>query len=386
MLFAGTEFGIYVSFDDGDHWQPLQLNLPVSSIRDINVHGDDLIVATHGRSFWILDDITPLRQIGTQSSASTTLYQPATVVRVDNDTFLASPLPPEEPTAKNPPDGAIFDYYLSSTAQQVKLEIFDAHNQVVRRFVSGPSKEGASHPPLPIAARWFPEPQRLGATPGMHRFVWDLRWSSSGDSDDVEDEGFGAPHGPRAVPGMYQVKLTVDGTSFAQPLKVEMDPRSGATTAILAEQLRLGLEMFGKARQGRRAAAEIDSVKQRLGELKPQLAGKPDLLSQLTNVETAIANIEKGNANSIAGSTGLETANTGVTSALRVVESGDRTVPAQAIEVYKESDDAMKARVADWSKLKTTTLAQFNEALRAANLRPIQISAIEEEVEELATQ
>ena len=109
LLFAGTELGIYVSFDNGDRWQPLQLNLPVASIRDIAIHGDDLIVATHGRAFWILDDITPLREIASRppSAGNARLYQPATAVRVDNDVFLGSPLPPEEPAAKNPPDGAV---------------------------------------------------------------------------------------------------------------------------------------------------------------------------------------------------------------------------------------------------------------------------------------
>ena len=118
LLFAGTELGIYVSFDDGDHWQPLQLNLPVTSVRDITIHGDDLVIATYGRSFWILDDITPLRQMSAQApAASARLYKPATAVRVDNDVFLGTPLPPEEPTAKNPPDGAIIDYYLPAAAK-----------------------------------------------------------------------------------------------------------------------------------------------------------------------------------------------------------------------------------------------------------------------------
>ena len=161
LLFAGTELGIYVSFDDGDHWQPLQLNLPVTSIRDITIHGDDLIVATFGRSFWILDNITPLRQIDAQvESANTQLFQPATTIRIDNDVFLGSPLPPEEPVAKNPPDGAMIDYYLKSPAKEVKLEIFDAGNKLVRRFSSGQKPE-EKRAPLPIAERWLSKPSAL---------------------------------------------------------------------------------------------------------------------------------------------------------------------------------------------------------------------------------
>ncbi len=213
LLFAGTELGIYISFDDGDHWQPLQLNLPVTSVRDITIHGDDLIIATYGRSFWILDDITPLRQITTATQGAR-LYKPTTAVRVDNDVFLGTPLPPEEPTAKNPPDGAIIDYYLPNAAKSLTLEISDSSGKLVRRYVAGPHKE-QPHPPMPIAERWIPKPVVLENTAGAHRFVWDLRWGSSGSNPETEEEeGFMAPRGPRAIPGTYQLKLTVDGASL----------------------------------------------------------------------------------------------------------------------------------------------------------------------------
>ena len=137
LLFAGTEFGVYVSWDDGDHWQSLQLNLPVSSVRDLTIHGDDLVIATHGRSFWILDNITPLRQaIEARRAGGPWLYRPATAVRVDNDFFTGTPLPPEEPTAENPPSGAIIDYFLPSAASAVRLEVFDAQQNLVRKFSS----------------------------------------------------------------------------------------------------------------------------------------------------------------------------------------------------------------------------------------------------------
>ena len=135
LLFAGTELGAYVSFDDGDHWQPLQLNLPVCSVRDLTIHGDDLVIATHGRSFWIFDDITPLRQVK-EARQGAWLYKPAVAVRIDNDSFAGSPLPPEEPTAENPPSGAMIDYALSFAAKEVTLEIFDAQQNLVRKFSS----------------------------------------------------------------------------------------------------------------------------------------------------------------------------------------------------------------------------------------------------------
>src|SRR5262249_51026750 len=135
LLFAATELGVYVSFDEGDHWQPLQLNLPVASVRDAVIHGADLVIATHGRGFWILDDITPLRQLsGNTATQPVVFFAPANAIRVDNDLFLGTPLPPEEPTAKNPPDGAIVDYVLGSAAKQVTLDIFDANNKLVRHI------------------------------------------------------------------------------------------------------------------------------------------------------------------------------------------------------------------------------------------------------------
>jgi photosystem II stability/assembly factor-like uncharacterized protein len=386
LLFAGTELGIYVSCDDGDHWQPLQLNMPVSSIRDIAIHGDDLIVATHGRSFWILDNIAPLRQMNAQAlAASVWLFQPATAMRIDNDVFLGSPPPPEEPTAKNPPDGAMIDYYLKSPAKDVKLEIFDGGNKLVRRF-SSRQKPEENRPPQAIAERWLPKPVVLENTAGMHRFLWDLRWSSSGTNESEDEEGFGAPRGPRVAPGIYQIKLTVDGMTFTHNLKVEMDPRSQATKAELDEQQRLGLEIFGEARRARRALAEIGAVKKRLSDAKPQVAGKsPELPTQLTSLEAAITAIEKGSQVPIT-TMGLEAASAGLAAALRVVEGGDRAVPSQGIELYHQSDEAAKARTADWTKLKSTQLIQLNDALQKAGIAPVQISEVEREVEYLMSE
>jgi len=313
-------------------------------------------------------------------NADVWLFQPATTVRIDNDVFLGSPLPPEEPTAKNPPDGAAIDYYLKSPAKEVKLEIFDANNKLVRRFSSGPKQE-EQHPPPPIAERWLPKPVVLENTVGMHRFLWDLRWSSSGTDESEEDEGFGAPRGPRVTPGTYKATLTVDGKTLTQYLKVTMDPRSPATNAELDEQERLGLEIFGEVRQARRTLAEIGAVKKRLADVKQKLAGKnPELLTQVTNLETAIATIEKGSKAAIA-TMGLEAAGAGLASVLRVVEGGDRTVPSQAIELYHQSNEAAEAGMAGWKKLKSTELVQLNDALQRAGVARLQISQIEHEAE-----
>jgi photosystem II stability/assembly factor-like uncharacterized protein len=374
LLFAGTEFGIYVSFDDGDHWQSLQLNLPVTSVTDMAIHGDDLIVATHGRSFWILDDITPLRQAReAEEGGGNWLYRPATAVRVDNDGFPGTPLPPEESTAENPPNGASIDYFLKSPAGKIKFEITDGAQNLVRSFSSDDKTDG-KRPPLPIADRWLPKPEVLEKTPGMHRLVWNLAWGPPGseDGDENEDE-YGAPRGPRAVPGNYEVRLTVDGKTWSRPLTVTMDPRSPATAQELEQQVKLGRQIFAETLQCRRILAEINSVQKQLSDLLPKLAEHADMKALAGETEKELKKILAGDK-AYPSSMGLEEANTGLASALRVVESGDRTVPAQALEVYQGSSDAMKVGVSEWNQFKTTRLPQLNQQLQKANMSPIAVA------------
>ncbi len=228
--------------------QSLQLNLPTVSIHDLDIHGDDLLVATHGRAFWILDNITPLRQAHDAVKAGGAyLYRPATAVRVDNDDFVSTPLPPEEPIANNPPNGAVVDYYLDATAAHIKLEIFDLGQTLVQSFSSDDPR--VQHPPRPIAERWFPKPEILETTPGMHRFVWNLAWGNPGPKPAAQPSGdeYRSPRGPRAVPGAYQVRVTIDGKTLTQPLKIVMDPRSPATARDLEQQLQLGRQIFAEA-------------------------------------------------------------------------------------------------------------------------------------------
>ena len=391
LLFAGTEFGVYVSFDDGDNWQSLQLNLPVSSVRDLAIHGDDLVIATHGRSFWILDNITPLRQVLEAKKASGLwLYIPATAIRIDNDVFSGTPLPPEEPTAENPPNGAMIDYFLPSSASLVRLEVFDAQQNLVRKFSSEDAK--MKHPPLPVAERWFPKPEVLEKTVGMHRFVWNLTWASSGGPDADEDSEYRNPSGPKAIPGIYQLRLTVDGKTQNQSLKVIMDPRASATPEELTQQLQLGQQIFGETIETRRALAEIGSVQKQLADIQlkvsqPKLdqqklgAQNGQLKSALTEAQSSIDKIMANKEHAADAGPGLQDAYNALASSLRVVESGDRAVPSQAIAVYKESSQQIKARIAEWTQFKQTGLPQLNRQLQDANLAPIAIAEIEQQVE-----
>ncbi|MGD0213847.1 MAG: hypothetical protein ABSB87_11495 [Terriglobales bacterium] len=387
LLFAGTEFGVFASWDDGDHWQSLQLNLPVSGVRDLTIHGDDLVAATFGRSFWILDNITPLRQAPeAKRNVGPWFYSPATAIRMDHDSFSGTPLPPEEPTAEDPPNGAMLDYFLPSAASTVQLEIFDAQQNLVRRFSAGTHPAGEQdqgtwkHQPLPVAERWFPKPEVLEKTPGLHRFVWNLTWSSTGGPEAEEGFEYRAPSGPKAVPGTYQVRLTVDGKTQTQSLKVVMDPRSPATSEILAEQLRLGRQIFGESIEARRALAEIGSVQKQLADIRQKISPqdtqlKPALIEASSAIGKILSNKVPGEA------PGLQDAYNGLATALRVVENGDRAAPSQAIAVYQESSPQVKARIAEWVQFKQTRLVQLNQQLREAKLAPIAIAEIEQQVE-----
>jgi photosystem II stability/assembly factor-like uncharacterized protein len=381
LLFAGTEFGVYISFDDGDQWQSLQLDLPVTSIRDLAFHGDDLIIATHGRSFWILDDITPLRQAADVREASAWLYRPATTVRVDNAGFMGTPLPPEEPTAENPPNGAMVDYFLAKPADQVKLEIFDAQHILVRTFSSEAPRQ-TRRPPVPIAERWLAKPQVLDKSAGMHRFVWNLAWGAEIAEAGGEEE-YSTPRGPRAAPGEYEVRLTVDGKTISQSLRITMDPRSTATPQDLAEQVKLGRQIFAEALAGRKMLSAIRAVQKQLSDLQPKLQQNPELKA---SADAAFEELKILVSGSSSTEMGLERASTGLSAALRVVESSDRPVPAQALEVYHESSAAAKTALAKWNDFKSKRLPELNHQLEGASLAPLSVAQIEKAIEESEAQ
>jgi photosystem II stability/assembly factor-like uncharacterized protein len=387
LLFAATELGIYVSFDDGDHWQSLQLNLPATSVRDMVIHGDDLVIATHGRSFWILDDISALRQVKHAMEVNGPwLYSPATTVRVDNDQFSGTPLPPEEPTAENPPNGAIFDYFLKTSPEHVKLEIFDLNGKLVRGFSSDERSTG-KRPAQAIAERWVPKPQTLDRRPGMHRFVWDLQWgSTAGTPEGQEDEGDGEPRGPRVIPGTYDVRLTIDGQVLTQPFKVLMDPRSTATNAELEAQFELGKKMFDEANRTRQTLAEINSVQAQLTAVSDKLnAQQTSIKGSIRKAQAELQKILTRSGARSGDDMGLEAASANIAAALHVVESGNRTVPSQANFVFTEADKAAKLRIAEWGQWKTTQLPELNGQLRKAKAAEISISEIERAVEYLMT-
>ena len=270
LLFAGTELGVFFSTNNGDFWQPLQLNLPVSPVHDLAIKDNDLVIATHGRSFWILDDISPLRQLTTDVETSPAhLFLPATAMRIRANTNHDTPLPAEEPAGENPPPGAILYYYLKSPAQsEVKLEVLDAKGQIIRSYSS---KDQPFHPPTPPAfpMYWFNPPAPLPATAGMHRFIWDIRYSAPPVSQPGYSMSTAAgtdtprePEGPQALPGSYQVRLIVDGKSYTQPFKLVMDPRVKTSVADLEKQFDLEIKLVQAISQANQAVEEIHAAAQ----------------------------------------------------------------------------------------------------------------------------
>jgi photosystem II stability/assembly factor-like uncharacterized protein len=266
LLFAGSELGVYVSLHDGDSWQPLKLNMPVVPVHDLLVKDRDLVVATHGRSFWILDDISPLREINDSITASAThLFAPAPAIRIRPSVNTDTPLPPEVPAGENPPTGAIFYYYLKSPAQgEVLLEVLDDGGKLVRRYSSKDHPAGPEPSSVPFPMYWFKPPQTLSTDAGLHRFVWNLRYANP----PIPVSGFSMatafgqntpaePEGPQVLPGTYQVRLTVDGQTITQKVSVTMDPRVKASADDLQKQFALEIKIYNALAQANQSVTEI---------------------------------------------------------------------------------------------------------------------------------
>lgn len=277
LLFAGSETQVYVSFDDGDHWQSLRLNMAPSSVRDLQVKDDDLVAGTHGRGIWILDDITPLRQISAASGSADMLFKPATALRVRWDTNTDTPLPPDEVRAPNPPDGTPIDYYLASDATgPVAIEIYQQDGKLVRRYASDdpvtPLPDPKTNAPLPLY--WYRAPQVLSDKAGMHRFMWDVHYQAL---PSIPGAGGGrgglpisavpyntvpAPTTPWVAPGQYTVKLIANGKTYTQPLIVKPDPRVKTSAVVMQQVYTLSREMYYETAAAIKAAGEAEGDRQ----------------------------------------------------------------------------------------------------------------------------
>jgi photosystem II stability/assembly factor-like uncharacterized protein len=386
LLFAGTENSVWVSFDDGDHWQSLQLNLPHTSMRDLWIHDDDLIVATHGRSFWILDDIAPLREVAKLGgNTEAHLFTPAPAYRIQRDTYTDTPLPPDEPVAANPPDGAVIDYFLShAVSASVTLEILDARGQLVRKFSSADKPEATPEEleKQLIPLYWLRPFRSLPSDAGMHRWVWDLHAPApeatrheypiaaiAGDTPRL-------PLGPTALPGTYTVRLTADGKSHTASLTVKMDPRVKTSPAGLEKKFELETHLASLLSRTSQAVLQAGSIREPLQKLSEQSNGPiRDSVQAFQNKLSAVLGTPAG----FLAPPSTETTLTKVNGQVAILYGQVWQVDAQptasqseaAATIEHDASDAMKR----WETLRTTDLPALNRALGGANLPELRIDA-----------
>jgi photosystem II stability/assembly factor-like uncharacterized protein len=385
LLFAGSERAVYVSFDDGDHWQSLRMNMAASSVRDLVVHNDDLVVATHGRSFWILDDITPLRQLSAQVAASDAfLFQPETAYRVQRNVNTDTPLPPEEPAGQNPPDGAIIDYYLKSDSPApVVLEIFDRAGKLVRRFSSDDKPEPINEKEINVPLYWVRPPRTLSAKAGMQRFVWDLHYpepKARGHEYPISANYMDTPRyplGPVVMPGDYTVKLTAAGRTLTRTLTVVIDPRVKTPRPGLVVQFSLSTqaaegmtESFDALEQLARLRAQIKDLRARAG-LAPALA---DALAALDRRAAALEG--EGGARGPGGPNasaqpGLSQVHASLATLLDVLQQADAAPTTQAVVASADLQQKLRALLSGWNDLKSRDVQAVNNQLRSAGLPPL---------------
>jgi photosystem II stability/assembly factor-like uncharacterized protein len=301
LLYAGTERGVWVSFDDGASWSSLRLNLPATSVRDLVVHGDDLVIGTHGRGFWILDDITPLRQTAALGAQAPALLQPAGAWRVRRDTNTDTPLPPDEPFAANPPAGAVIDYLMPRDGAGVTLTFADARGRVVRRFASDDPPQPVDPASLEVPAWWIAPPVRPAASAGAHRFVWDLRapkprvLETGPTIAAIPHDTPLEPEGALVPPGTYTVTLDAGGTKQTRALIVRQDPRARVAQRDLQAQYDFATAVARRiddsyAAAQRPAAANAKDLHDRLARVNARLA---QLLNAVESADAAPTAVQR---------------------------------------------------------------------------------------------
>ena len=386
LLFAGTETSLWVSFDDGDNWQSLQLNLPHTSMRDLGIHENDLIVATHGRSFWILDDITPLRQLAESvTKADAYLFKPEPAYRVWRSTNPDTPIPPDEPTGKNPPDGAILDYFLAQPASgPVTLEIADAHGNVVRRF-SSTDKPEVSQQELEkqlIPLYWIRMPKTLSQTAGMHRWVWDLRYPSPGSMQHqypisaVPYDTPRSPLGPLALPGEYTARLTVNGHTSTAPLALKMDPRVNVGSAGIEQQFKLETRLATEVTTSTEAVTQANSVLDQLHNIAAQPSGA--FADSIKAFDQKVGTMLRGTTPPVPGTAPeltLTRANGAVGTLYESIGQADAAPTAAQVSAVADTERDLSAVMKQWEQTKQSDLAALNRQLRSANLPEIHLES-----------
>jgi hypothetical protein len=392
LLFAGTKTSAYVSFDDGDHWQTLQLNLPATPVTDFTIHGDDLVAATFGRGLWIIDDISPLREMDAKVSASLVhVFKPQTAMRVRWDNHEETPLLPEFPASENPPDGAILHYYLKSAAKgEVTLDVLDSRGNRVRHYSSSPPVASGLLGNAPDY--WFARPTVLASTPGLHRFVWDLRAEDpltltygyfGGKLDYIEytlpDHSIPGqtprqqPPGALLPPGTYKIVLSVDGKQYPQKLDVVLDPRVRASASDLAEQWNLARSSSAAMEASFNAYNEYAALQSAITLRQTSLKDNP----QAKDLLEALAKLEKNATSAGEGSTkapGIGPMNRDISRYFVMVESADMKPAASAQRVTHDACVALRKNLDTWQQINAETIPALNKQLETFHLADLPVA------------
>jgi photosystem II stability/assembly factor-like uncharacterized protein len=379
LLYSSTDTQVWVSFDDGDHWESLRINMPAISVRDLQLKDDpdclcsDLIAGTHGRGFWILDNVTPLRAIASARGARSTTYlvKPATAVRVRFAGNDPTPWPPEIPAGENPPQGAVIDYNLAANASSVSLEIVDAAGKIVRSYSSadtipGPDpawnpdeynkicQRNTNAPRCSVPLYWAAPNNALSPRAGMHRFMWDMRF------DPVDPAGFSegpavphrtylVPNTPWAPPGSYTVRLVVDGKTYTQPMKLVLDPRVKTPASAIAQVSSLSREMYDGAVALRAAYLDARKLTDRLTG-----AGEAAFKSQVDSIAPPPSRGGRqgfGFGQAASGPATLESVRAAMMSAAMSMQAADVAPTARQIEAVTRARAQYKEVMARWNAM-----------------------------------
>jgi photosystem II stability/assembly factor-like uncharacterized protein len=398
LLYAGSENQVWVSFDDGDHWSSLRLNMPATSIRDLIIKDDDIAVGTHGRSFWILDDVEPLRQLKENTASSdAVLFKPAAAYRFRWSKYPDTPLPPDEPYGQNPPDGAIIDYYIgANTRGDTKLEIVNSAGRVIRTY----SSRDTSMAPADIGntpSYWIRPTKVLSAAPGFHRFVWDVHFAPpAGTSSQPGQYPISAtpgdtprePRGPWALPGQFTVRLTAGGKTYTQPLTIKMDPRVKTPPTVLAQMHAMSVRLFDAIARDSLIADRARVVRTQLRDAREHAGASSAAMQSIDGFEQQLTSVvgQAGGGRGRGGGGGgrgggapgarptFASINGELLSLLALVEDSDAPLTTQATAAVASAERDFASLNARWTALRTTGLADVNAKLKAAGQQPIVIA------------
>jgi photosystem II stability/assembly factor-like uncharacterized protein len=384
LLFAGTERTVYVSFDDGDHWQSLRLNLPATSVRDLTVKSDDLAIGTHGRGFWILDDITPLRQLDDKVIADNAyLFEPEPTYRVRWNMNSDTPLPPDVPAGQNPPDGAVLDYYLKSAASgPVTLEVLDGSGKLVRRY-SSTDPLPPPDPELSIPAYWPRPPQKLSSEAGFHRFLWDLHYQPvSGIKPEypiaaVYENTAPASTSPWVVPGKYQVVLTADGKKYTRELTITMDPRVKTPLAGLQQQFDLSHQVYEDILLLQPINEQVEHLRAQLKAQKAKSSAPADAakLDAFTQKLDAFAGAEGRRRRGNQQAPTLSSVRGSLMEMFSVLQDVDATPTDQVAQAIPVLHNSTQTLVKQWAEIEKTDLPQLKSQLNISALPRVPVGA-----------